>query len=262
LRWIPWKREPRWRPGAPFPPEWQAALERNVALYRRLDARQRERLHELIGRFLKQKRFEGAGGMRITDQVRVTVAAQACLLLLGIDPKKPYPGLRTIIVYPSTYVANARMVGPGGVVTEGPMARAGESWSGHTGWGGAASGPVVLAWDETLHGAVALDGRNVALHEFAHQLDGMATGMDGAPPLPSRSRYSEWAHTLGAEFAELRARLAAGLPTDLRPYGATNPAEFFAVATEAFFERPEVLRERRPELYRQLAEFYGWTPGG
>jgi Mlc titration factor MtfA (ptsG expression regulator) len=119
---------------------------------------------------------------------------------------------------------------------------------------------VVLAWDATLRSAVTLDGHNVALHEFAHQLDGLATGMDGAPPLPTRSRYAEWARTLGAEFTELRQRLAAGLPTDLRPYAATNPAEFFAVATEAFFERPDVLRERRPELYRQLADFYGWTP--
>src|SRR5690606_21174022 len=189
VRWRPWKRKggcgAEWRAGEPFPPEWQELLERNVALYRRLGPEQREKLHGLIGRFLKQKRFEGAGGMRITDAVRVTIAAQACLLLLGLDPAKPYPGLKTIIVYPSTYMAHARTVGPGGVVTEGPMWRAGESWNGQTGWGGSAGGPVVLAWDETLHGAVALDGRNVALHEFAHQLDGMATGMDGAPPLPA-----------------------------------------------------------------------------
>lgn len=259
MRWNPFSRKPRWRPTDPFPPEWQATLQRNVALYRRLDDAQRQRLHQLIGRFLKRKRFEGAGGLEMTDEVRITIAAQACLLLLGLNPEKPYPGLKTIIVYPSSYVATARMVGPGGVVTEGPIWRSGESWNGQTGWGGSAGGPVVLAWDQTLHGAVALDGRNVALHEFAHQLDGMATGMDGAPPLPP-SKYSEWARTLGNEFNELRARLAAGLPTDLRPYGATNPAEFFAVATEAFFERPEVLRQQRPELYRQLEEFYGWTP--
>ncbi|MFG0283408.1 MAG: zinc-dependent peptidase [Phycisphaerales bacterium JB039] len=258
MRWFPWRRKDKGADDFPF--AWRRILHRNVALYRGLDAAQRLRLHRLILRFLDAKRFEGAGGMEITDEVRVTIAAQACLLVLGMDPKKPYPGLRTVIVYPSAYVARGKSVGPGGVVTEGPMVRAGESWSHQTGWGGAAGGPVVLAWDETLRGGVDLDGRNVTLHEFAHQLDGMSTGMDGAPPLGSRSQYAEWARTLGAEFEALRDQVALGLPTDLRAYGATNPAEFFAVATEAFFERPDMLRQMRPELFRRLVEFYRWTP--
>lgn len=246
----------------PFPDEWCRTLRTNVPAYARLTPDQRRHAQGLIKVFLAEKRFEGAGGLEITDEIRVTIAAQACMLLLGLDIDQPYPGLRTVIVYPKAYFATSRNVGPGGIVTESVMARSGESWNNQTGWGYATGGPVVLAWDEVVKGAMdPTSGHNVVLHEFAHQLDGLATGMDGAPPLPSRSRYTTWAKVLTDEFKRLRRDIALRQPTELRAYGATSPPEFFAVATEAYFEKPERLKERHPDLFEELREFFGWTPG-
>jgi len=245
----------------PLTPEQRAILSRNVPVYDDLSDDDRDRLDGMIRVFLDEKTFEGGHGFEITEEIRVTIAAQACILLLGLNPKRIYPGLKSIIVYPSTYVATSRNVGPGGVVTESNDARAGESWNHTTGWGASSGGPVVLSWCDVLRGGADVnDGHNVVFHEFAHQLDGQATGMDGAPPLPSRSRYIAWARVLGDEFKNLRRDLMTRQPTELRPYGATNPAEFFAVATETYFERPEALRQRHPELYDQLKQFYDWEP--
>jgi len=246
----------------PFPDEWCRALRRNVPAYARLTPEQRKHAQGHIQVFLAEKSFEGAGGLEITDEIRVTIAAQACMLLLGFDVDRPYPGLHTIIVYPSAYFATGRSVGPGGIVTESTLPRSGESWNQQTSWGYSAGGPVILAWDEVVRGAMDPNsGHNVVLHEFAHQLDGLATGMDGAPPLPSRSRYTTWASVLSEEFKKLRRDIAFRQTSELRAYGATSPAEFFAVATEAYFEKPERLKERHPELYEQLHAFYGWVPG-
>jgi Mlc titration factor MtfA (ptsG expression regulator) len=230
-------------------------------VYDRLDTQDRERLDGMIQVFLDEKTFEGGQDLEITEEIRVTIAAQACILLLGLNPKRIYPGLKSIIVYPSTYVATQRSVGPGGVVTESNAPRAGESWNQTTGWGASAGGPVILSWCDVLRGGADVnDGHTVVYHEFAHQLDGQATGMDGAPPLPSRSRYIAWARVLGEEFKNLRRDLMMRQPTEIRAYGATNPAEFFAVATETYFERSDALRARHPELYDQLKQFYDWEP--
>lgn len=235
----------------PFPPEWVAMLERNVPLYRRLPEEDRRELRGHIQVFLAEKEFEGCGGLEITDEIRVTIAAQACILLLHRDSDY-YPGLYSILVYPSAYVAEARKLSPAGFVTEGPEARLGEAWE---------HGPVILSWDDVRADATdAREGHSVVMHEFAHKLDEEDGIDDGVPALPRRSMYSAWARVIGREYERLRRDAAGGRPTVLDKYGAENPTEFFAVATEAFFTRARALRRRHPELYDELAEFYRQDP--
>jgi len=155
-------------------------------------------------------------------------------------------------VYPHAYVEKNARRRLGNVVVEGDQPRLGESW---------VRGAVVLAWDAVLHGASNIhDGHNVVLHEFAHQLDADDGSMDGAPELGKRSLYSAWAHALGAEYQELVERMAAHKPGDIDAYGATSPAEFFAVVTEAFFEQGAQLKRKHPELYEVLRGFYRQDP--
>jgi len=157
----------------------------------------------------------------------------------------------SILVYPSAYRVPTEQH-DGLVVLEEDQARLGESWQ---------RGLVVLAWDHVLSGAAEpRDGQNVVLHEFAHQLDGESGSMNGTPELGTRARYTSWAHVLGDEFEDLSQRLYQGQSSDIDPYGATNPAEFFAVLTEMFFEKPQALKRRHAELYAELAEFYKQDP--
>jgi MtfA peptidase len=235
----------------PVPEAWRAIVESNVALYRRLpDADQRELLAH-IQVFLAEKHFEGCGGLELTDEIRVTIAAQACVLLLHRETDY-YPECASILVYPHAYVAPVQEQSGYGVVHEGASARLGESW---------VRGVVVLSWDDVLAGAADVhDGHNVVLHEFAHQLDQEDGSGDGAPPLPRRSMYVAWARVLSAEYEALRADAASGRRSVLDHYGATNPAEFFAVASECFFEKPQQMRAKHPELYDELREFYAQDP--
>ena len=235
----------------PFPAEWVGILERNVPIYGRLPEDDRTELHGLIQVFLAEKVFEGCGGLAITDEIKVTIAAQACMLLLHRDTDV-YPRLITVLVYPNAYVSNMPRHSPQGIVTEGPRGRLGEAWT---------SGVVVLSWDDVKLGAADLrDGHNVVFHEFAHQLDQEDGAADGAPILPKRSMYSAWARVLGAEFEELKRAEATGKKSVLDTYGASEPAEFFAVATEAFFEKPVQMKKKHPELYEELKEYYGQDP--
>lgn len=236
----------------PFPAEWRAILERRFPLYGRLAPEDRSELEGHVQVFLREKSFEGAGGLEITDEVRVTVAAQACVLLLHRDTDY-YPRMRSVVVYPAAYVAEHRSAA-GGIVTEGRQTRLGESWS---------SGAVVLSWSDVRAGARDLrDGHNVVFHEFAHQLDLEDGGVDGVPELEGGSAYRAWARVFSAEYLELRADAKRGRRSVLDDYGATDPAEFFAVATEAFFEKPLALRRKHPELYAELAAFYRQDPAG
>jgi Mlc titration factor MtfA (ptsG expression regulator) len=235
----------------PFPPAWERIIERNFPLYMRLPAADRQELRGAIQVFLAEKHFEGCGGLVLTDEIRVTIAAQACLLLLH-RRTDDYPGLVSILVYPSAYVARAVERMPGGVVREELSARLGESWS---------RGAVVLSWDDVRRGATDIhDGHNVVLHEFAHQLDEESGAAEGAPALERRSMYVTWARVLGSAYEGLRRDVAEGRPTVLREYAATNPAEFFAVATEAFFEKPARLVRLHPDLYEELKLFYRQDP--
>lgn len=234
-----------------FAEEWRAVLRRNVPLYRRLPGDTRLELEDLIKVFLDEKRFEGAGGLQVTDEMRVTVAAQACVLLLHRETDV-YPDLETVIIYPAGYVDRRPQHRDGGVVVEDASHRLGESWS---------RGVVVLSWNGVLSGARDVsDGENLVFHEFAHQLDQEYDAADGTPELEERWMYREWSRVLSREFEALIARTDAGKRSLIDSYGATNPAEFFAVLTELFFERPHALKKCHPELYESLLDFYQHDP--
>ena len=231
----------------PIPPQWQAILEKNIPLYARLPEELKTQLQGLINVFLAEKTFEGCSGQEITDQVRVTIAAQACLLLLN-RPTRYYPKLKTVYVYPSSYVASELKTN--GLI--GPQARQGESWQ---------NGPVVLAWNSVTGGAQNItDGQNVVFHEFSHRLDQEDGNADGAPILESRNCYGSWAVVLSTEYKALQSKAKKYRRSVLRRYGATHPAEFFAVATEAFFEKPKQMKKRHPDLYDELKQYYKVDP--
>lgn len=234
---------------APFPDNWEEILNNNLPPYAKLSDDHRSQLQRHMKIFLAEKAFEGCGGLTITDEIKVTIAAQACMLLLN-RPQKCYPKLSSILVYPSAYVA-----GDQGLFThksKTKSVRLGESW-GH--------GTVVLAWDSVKHGASNFnDSRNVTMHEFAHQLDQEDGVADGAPILEARSAYSSWAAVFSKEFERLQIKKKKHKRTLLNKYGATNPAEFFAVATESFFEKPKQLRKKHPELYEELQDYYKVDP--
>ena len=235
----------------PLPESFRAIIAKNVPYVAHLSSADRDELYGHVQVFLAEKSFEGCGGLELTDEIRVTIAAQACVLLLHRETDY-YPELDSIVVYPHAYIAKGTRSRIGNVVLESEQARLGESWT---------KGTIVLAWDAVRSGASNIhDGHNVVLHEFAHQLDAEDGDMDGAPDLGKRALYTGWAHVLGAEFTELTERLSAHQRSDLDPYGATNPAEFFAVVTEAFFEKGAALKRKHPELYGQLAEFYKQDP--
>ena len=235
----------------PFPPEWSWIMARNVPIYARLSELDKAELRGLVQVFLAEKVFEGCGGQEINDEVRVTIAAQACLLLLRRD-SDVYPNLITVLVYPSAYVSNMPQHSPQGIVTEGPQGRLGEAWT---------AGVVVLSWDDVKQGATDVrDGHNVVFHEFAHQLDTEDGSADGSPVLPARNLYSAWGRVLGEEYKALQQAAETGKKSVLDTYGATEPAEFFAVATEAFFEKPVQLKTKHPELYEELKIYYNQDP--
>ncbi|HET9385708.1 MAG TPA: M90 family metallopeptidase [Gemmatimonadales bacterium] len=236
----------------PFPNAWRDIIQRNVPLFERLPLVDQTELLGHVQVFLAEKHFEGCGGLQITDEVRVTIAAQACVLLLHRDADY-YPRLTSILVYPATYVLSDERALGGGLWEEVEHAV-----DGHTQQG---LGAVVLTWDAVARGASALrDGHNLVLHEFAHQLDFEDGSTDGAPWLDSRRQYRTWARVLSSEFEAFRTATDAGEPTLLDAYGATDLVEFFAVATEFFFERPHEMRAKHPALYEQLQHFYRQDP--
>lgn len=252
--WVRWRRR---KVGArPFPADWAAILDRRVPHVRRLPPELRRGLERHIHVFLAEKAFTGCAGQEITDEVRVTIAAQACLLLLG-GRSAGFPNLRDILVYPGAFlVERFQPVVLGGVVLQSqePRVLSGESWT---------HGQVVLSWESVLEGAALPDdGRNVVIHEFAHQLDQEKGYANGAPWLGRRDRYARWSRVMGEEYARLQYRAAAGEPSLFSAYGATSPAEFFAVASEVFFEQPREMAAMHPVLYRELAMLYRLDPGG
>lgn len=247
-----WRRRRRQRlQQQPFPLAWRRILRRRVPMVQKLPAGQQLRLKQLIQVFLAEKPIIGCAGMEIDDEVRVTIAAQACLPLLG-DARGFYPKLSQVLVYPGAFVVERAAPGPAGVQMEQRRLLTGESWS---------QGQVVLSWQDVLQGAADPgDGHNVVIHEFAHQLDQVKGHANGAPPLAGRQAYRSWSTVMQREFDALRERAALGLPSLLSDYGATDPAEFFAVASEVFFECPQALAEQHPALYQELARYYRVEP--
>jgi Mlc titration factor MtfA (ptsG expression regulator) len=228
-----------------------AILERNVAQYRGMPAAARRQLERLVQQFLFQKKFVGCAGLELTDEMRLTIAGQACLLLLGRG-QAVYPGLDTVLVYPGAFLAPRREVDAAGVVTERRQDLLGESWG---------DGRVVLSWEHVRRAGVEAEGaHNVVLHEFAHQLDSESGSTNGAPYLGSRASYRSWAQVLSRDYANLRAEAFFGEHGVLDHYGATSPAEFFAVATESYFEQPWRLAARHPALYDEFLKYYRVDP--
>jgi Mlc titration factor MtfA (ptsG expression regulator) len=222
-----------------------------MPLYGRLSDAERARLEGHVQVFLAEKHFVGCGGLELTDEIRVTIAAQACLLLLGRDVDG-YPELRSILVYPTTVVPEHVEPLVDGELVHEPEPLVGESW---------AHGTVVLAWDDVLDGAAtADDGWNVVFHEFAHQLDQETGDSDGTPHLDTLAGLRRWRRVMREHYTALREAADEGRPTLLDPYGAEDPAEFFAVVTECFFEQPLDLKLEHPELYRELAAYYRLDP--
>jgi MtfA peptidase len=235
----------------PFPSAFAKILRKNIPSYARMSVPIQLRLKRLIKQFLHEKKFVGCDGFEITDEVRVTIAAKACLLLLN-RKTLVYPKLEFVLVYPTTFVVPRVETGLGGVVTHQNQTLSGESWS---------DGRVILAWEHIEQDREnAGSGHDVVVHEFAHQLDSESGNTNGAPLLPSAAHYARWAQVFEREFALLTSAEQAGLETVLDHYGATNPAEFFAVATEAFFEKSHALAQHHAELFEQLRSYYRVDP--
>lgn len=235
---------------APPPADWPARLAAQVPLYRALPAGLRAELHGHMQVFLAEKRFVGCDGLEVHEDMRLSIAAQACLLLLN-RPGDYFPGFTSILVYPQSFVVP--VVSRDGVLeTHEDELRSGESWQ---------RGPVVLSWEDILHGTtLAGDGYNVVLHEFAHKLDEENGALDGVPALRDDAEQAAWIDVLSREFDLLRLRARNAEDVVLDAYGGHSPAEFFAVATEAFFERGAALAARHPRLYQALLGYYQVDP--
>ncbi|MDO9314833.1 MAG: zinc-dependent peptidase [Burkholderiaceae bacterium] len=237
----------------PFPAEWRQIVRRRVPYFRSMPTDLQLQLKKHIQVFLAEKPFIGCRGLVVTDEMRVTIAAQACLLLLNRRTDY-FAQLRQILVYPDAFVVDRVQADGSGVVQDRRLALSGESWS---------LGQVILSWQDTVEGAeVADDGRNVVIHEFAHQLDQENGAANGAPRMTGRVRRERWARVLNEEFEVLQRRERVGQrqPSLLSDYGATDPAEFFAVASEVFFEQPQRLATEHAALYRELSNYYRVNP--
>ncbi|MBW4574251.1 MAG: zinc-dependent peptidase [Aphanothece sp. CMT-3BRIN-NPC111] len=234
-----------------FPPLWNAIIENNLPISPHLSPFERRRLQGHIQVFLAEKQFIGCGGLQVTEEIKLIVAAVSCLLLLN-ERGKYFPKLRSILIYPSAYLANETSAIGGYVVEEKRVARLGESWT---------NDQLVLSWEQVKRDTYNWrDGRNVVLHEFAHQLDQEDGKAEGVPILQRHSDYPIWAQVMAAEYQQLCNDVEEGVKTVMDSYGATNPAEFFAVATETFFEKPQQLLKKHPALYEQLQRYYQLDP--
>ncbi|WP_096608136.1 zinc-dependent peptidase [Calothrix sp. NIES-2100] len=234
-----------------FPPFWQEIIANNLPIYHRLTTDERRRLQGHIQVFLVEKQFIGCQGLQVTAEMKLTIAAFACLLLLN-EREEYFPKLRSILIYPSTYVVNETVATGDYFLAEKRVAKLGESWS---------RDQLILSWaqvqEDTQHWN---DGHNVVLHEFAHQLDQEDGKAEGVPILPQKSDYAIWAQVMTAEYQRLCHDVENGFHAVIDSYGATHPAEFFAVATETFFEKPLELLQQHPALYELLQRYYQVNP--
>jgi hypothetical protein len=234
-----------------FPPLYQAIIDNNLPIYSHLSPAQRRRLQGHIQVFLAEKQFIGCQGLQVTEEMKLIIAAIACLLLLN-EQGNYFPKLRSILVYPSAYLVNETTNTGNYVVEERRVVRLGESWT---------TDQVVLSWEQVKRDTCNWrDGHNVVLHEFAHQLDQEDGKAEGVPILPQNSDYPIWASVMTQAYLHLCNDVQRGVKTVIDSYGATNPAEFFAVATETFFEKPHQLLKQHPALYEQLQRYYQLDP--
>lgn len=244
IRWYRAKR-------APFPKEYLRIVRNALPFYDFLPGDLQQQLRANITRFLFFKRFVGCAGLHVTDEMRVTVAACASLLILN-RVSTHFAKVRWIYLYPAEFIVRHTVRDAAGVVSREQGILSGMAWG---------DGRVILSWDDVQKGVFDFnDGRNVVLHEFAHQLDAESGSMNGAPLLRSKGAYGSWAAILTREFNALRDHAYFGKETVLDTYGASNPAEFFAVATESFFEEPDALSDEHPELFTELLAYYQVDP--
>ena len=235
----------------PISPLWQSIINQNMSIYNSLSFDERKRLQGHIQVFLAEKQFIGCRGLQVTEEMKITIAAIACLLLLN-EQGSYFSQLRSILLYPSTYVVEQKSYQGNYVIEEDRVARLGESWT---------NDQVVLSWEQIQQDTQNWqDGQNVILHEFAHQLDQEDGKAEGVPVLPNNLDSSIWAQVMTQEYQQLCYDVEQGIKTVIDSYGATNPAEFFAVATETFFEKPQQLLNKHPELYRLLQKYYQLNP--
>lgn len=234
----------------PFPPHWRKILNKTVIHYTFLDQEEKIQLEQLIQFFIAEKNFEGCGGLKVTDEIKVVISAQACLLVLGL-PSFQYHELESVLVYPTTVTLprsrQSFFDATPTIVPDNQQIL------------GLASmrGPVLLVWDAVIHGARHPEhGHNVVYHEFAHILDMRDGSADGTPELYNRKLFQDWVEICTREFLRLKKVVENGRKSVLDPYGAVHEAEFFAVATELFFDRPLKLKKEIPELYNVLAAYY------
>jgi Mlc titration factor MtfA (ptsG expression regulator) len=233
-----------------LPADWYDIVTSSVAMWTALDGNEQEQLQEICDWLLRHKHWEASNGFALDDTILVTVAMNAALLVLGLDVEE-YREVSAIIVYPSAVLSPGQRRGPAsGTVSEGPLPILGEAHD--------RRGPVILAWDDAQRSARNPgSGHNVVFHEFAHKLDMFDGIVDGTPLLENRAEVARWVAACTEAFQALRAGVER---PPLDPYGATNPAEFFAVATEAFFDVPVALEEHEPALFEVLRDFYKQDP--
>jgi Mlc titration factor MtfA (ptsG expression regulator) len=235
----------------PFPEEWRSILASNVLFYNALNESEKSAIEDLIKVVVGEKSWEGCKGLVLTDEIHVTIAAQASRLILTMKHDY-FSNVESILVYPYNYMAIDKVAGPDSAVSLVPNVRLGEAWS---------QGPVILSWPEALAGGRnEMDGRNVVYHEFAHKLDFSNGSADGVPRLHDQKEYDRWSAVMSAEFEALVREREHGHHRLLNTYGATNAAEFFAVSTECFFERAQAMRHIYPELYNVLCDYFQQDP--
>lgn len=247
---LRWDAEPKWV-RADVPEAWRELILEWFPLSRTLPPELFERLLRMVQVFLRDVRFEGAGGFTITERVKLIIAAQACYLIVGLEGQV-YPTTRAVVVYPSTFVPSRSEAVGHGAIRDADTPLLGESWT---------NGTVVLAWDSVVRGAAnPSDGRNLIFHEFAHQFDQEDGDAGGIPPGMEAGALRAWGQVLDERFSDLQDARDRGRRTVLSHYGATNPAEFFAVAVEAFYEKPLQLSRAKPDVYEQLSSMFNRDP--
>jgi Mlc titration factor MtfA (ptsG expression regulator) len=220
-----------------------------VPILQRVPADLREKLDGKINLFLEQVSFYGCDGLAVTDEMQLSIAAQACLLVVNTDTW--YDNLTTVLIYPNAFKSRQKRRS-GYVVTEKEIIRTGESWD---------RGPVILSWAHSKQGAMNdHDGHNVVFHEFAHQIDDLSGGTNGVPVLAKGQSYAEWEKVFLTAYSDHVAAVEAGHRTVIDPSGAEGHEEFFAVSVEVFFERPLALQKAAPHVYEQLAALFNLDP--
>ncbi|WP_430737009.1 zinc-dependent peptidase [Psychrobacter sp. VH5] len=224
--------------------DWRQAAKRIVILDR-LNEDERSRLFELATLFLDEKSITGAQGFEITDKVRLSIALQACLPILNLGLEW-YKGWSSVIIYHGSYKSESTTVDEFGIVHEGQQHRSGEAWQ---------RGPVILSWKDAKHSGEC-DGHNVVIHEFVHKLDMLNGRANGFPPMHPDMDPARWTKIMSRDFEDFQNHRKSGLDR----YGATNPAEFFAVLSEVFFETPQKLFDAYPDIYDIMVKFFQQTP--